>query len=428
MRRKGLLGIVALSIAAMAGGIGWLGYQAHEADGLVEEARARLFAPISAAPELHRLQAASAESRLERAIALGRDDDEVKGLARHATALVHFQRGDMVFAESQLGTARDLLGWNADLRVLAAAIARVKTDQDVALEHVEAALELDPDHARALLLRADIALDVGEPEFAAVALERLVAQAPDASVVHNRLGLAEEQLGDLRASEASFREAVRLNRRNHNAWINLGRRLHARGEWRAGAEAFEAAIDQNPGDADAYLGRGLARVQLGARDDAQADFERAAQLAPNDAEPILALGDLARDRRDVEGAVGLYRRALAREDADAASWLKLGNVLVASDELDSAATAFREAIRRAPRLAAAHNGLGASLMYLGRSGEAEQALVEAASLDAMDPNPFLNLGLLRERSGDLAGARAAWQAALERDPRSDVAQARLAAI
>src|SRR5690606_3261282 len=151
----------------------------------------------------------------------------------------------------------------------------------------------------------------------------------------------------------------------------------------------------------------------------RSDFLRAAELAPNDAEPLLALGDLQRDLGEYTTAVETYRSAIAREDADAASWLKLGNSLALLERYLEASRAFRAAIRRAPDLAAAHNGLGASLMHLGRTDEAILALDRAATLDACDPNPLLNLALLHQRSGEEAAAREAGARALERDPESE---------
>jgi Flp pilus assembly protein TadD len=67
-------------------------------------------------------------------------------------------------------------------------------------------------------------------------------------------------------------------------------------------------------------------------------------------------------------------------------------------------------------------------MRLGRTAAAAQALEEAALLDAGDPNPLLNLGLLHESAGERAEAASAFRRALERDPASTVARARLSSL
>lgn len=100
-------------------------------------------------------------------------------------------------------------------------------------------------------------------------------------------------------------------------------------------------------------------------------------------------------------------------------------MLVASADLPGAEAAYREAIARMPTLGAAHNGLGAALMHQGRTDAAREELERAADLDPLDPNPFLNLGLLAERQGDGTAAREAYEQALARDPDSDVAREKL---
>ena len=428
MRRRLVGYVVVASVVSAAGAVGWAAHRAAEAEELVAEARARLDASLVEAPELDRVQASTAVSLLERAAALGRDDAESAALAHRAAAIVDLQRGDLILAEGELGSARRRGGWTPELRVIAAEIARRRTDLDAAGVHVEEALSDAPRDPRALQLAADLALDRGDANHALAKLAVLAELEPNAASVHNRLGVAHLELGDDRASERALRRALELDPRDADAWVNLGRVMRRRGEHDAARDAFDAAIEHARGRSDAHLGRGLARAALHDLDGAVADFTRAAELAPNDAEPLLALGDLLRDVGRLDEAIETYREALAREDADAASWLKLGNALVLAREATHAATAFREAVRRAPELAAAHNGLGAALMASGDHDAASESLARAAELDARDPNPLMNLALLRERTGDRVAARSAWQAALERDPDSAIARARLARL
>ncbi len=428
MRRRVLfvsLGFAVLSAVAV---LAWGGLRDGRASDLVREARARLDAPLSEAPELDRLQASTAVSMLTRAQELGRSGDEVAGWLAYARALEDYQRGDLVLAEGELTSARQRLGETADVRVLAAAISRGRSEPERARALVLSALELEPRHARAHLLAADLALDRDDGAGAVEHLDALVELTPRVGALHNRRGLARELLGRVDGAEDDYLTAVRLDPRAHDAWINLGRLRRRGGRHALALEAFEQAVRRAPTDADAHLGRGLSRAALGDVEGGRADFARAAELAPNDAEPLLALGDLERDLGAYADAVETYRRAIAREDADAASWLKLGNVLALLERYDESARAFRAAIRRAPELAAAFNGLGASLMHLGRTRDAIAALDRAAELDAHDPNPLMNLALLHERAGDRAAARSAWERALERDPASDIARRHLARL
>lgn len=417
----------ALGTSALIGGstVTWAVRREAEAEALIRNARARLDAPFIEAPGVDRVQASSAAALLEHAVDMGHDEESVRGLLHYARALEDLQRGDLVLAEGELSSAHQFLGETPDLVVLSAALSRGRLLTEDAQREITHALELEPDHERGLLLAADIALDLDHGADARGFLEHLASLVPDSSAVHNRLGVALEEEDDLEGAERELRDAARLDRQGHDAYVNLGRVLRRQGRHDDARMAFEIAVERAPTDPDALLGRGLARAATGQVGDAESDFRRAAELAPNDAEPLLALGDLQRDLGAVDDAVATYRQAIDREDADAASWLKLGNALALLEDYVGAEHAFEAALRRSPELAPAQNGLGASLMHQGRNDEAIAALERAFELDASDPNPLMNLALLRERSGDRDAARAAWERVLTVWPSSPIALRRL---
>jgi tetratricopeptide (TPR) repeat protein len=404
--------------------VSWGGFRAHGAHELVGDARDLLIGPI----ELDRVSASRAARQLRQAQELGRNDDAVFGWVAFAHAVQDYQHGDMVLAEGELVTARHHLHRNADIEVLAAAVARGRSKPEEARRLLAEAGAIDAHNKRYLAMSADFALDADDGRAALRHLDVLVRIAPHSAAVHNRRGLAHELVGRLDEAEDDYLEAVRYDSRADEAWINLGRLRRQDGRHIMALAAFDRAIEVAPTDSEAHLGRGLSRAAIGDVAGARIAFARAAELAPNDAEPLLALGDLQRDTGEYTTAAETYRRAIAREDADAASWLKLGNVLALLERYREAAAAFENAIRRAPSLAAAHNGLGASLMHLGEREEATLELDRAATLDAHDPNPFMNLALLHERGGDRNAAIEAWERALERDPASIIARRHLARL
>ncbi len=423
MRRRVLAVALLCTLSSALVALSLRGVREQSAGDLLEQARERLSAPLAQAPSLDRIDAAGAVSLLTRAQTLGASDDAVLGWLAYARALEDYQRGDMILADGELTSARHHLGRNAEVEVLAAAIARARSMSEEARSRCDAALALDPRNPHGRMLAADLAIDRGDGASARRHLDALGAER--VAAVTNRRGLANELIGRYDAAEEAFVATVRLDPRAHDAWINLGRLRRRDGRHIMALAAFERAVTLAPADSAAHLGRGLSRAALGDVAGARTDFARAAELAPNDAEPLLALGDLERDLGEYHTAIETYRSAIAREDADAASWLKLGNALALLERYDESARAFRAAIRRAPELAAAHNGLGASLMHLGRPDDAAQELDRAAVLDARDPNPVMNLALLHERSGDRDAAIEAWERALSLDPASEIARRHL---
>jgi tetratricopeptide (TPR) repeat protein len=428
-RRKRVVLLATLtSSLGMALALGYTGWRDAQAAEMLAQARERLNASLLEAPGLDRVQASTAISLIERAETLGLVNDEVRGLEHYARGLEDLQRGDLLLAEGELGGAVQFLGETADLHVFAAALSRGRLLLDDAQSELDAALAIDPHHPRALLLAADLALDRGEHDAARERLEALVADYPSSGPLHNRYGLALAACGDLVGAERELRHATELDRVGHDPWVNLGRLLRERGDHPEALVAFETAVARAPSDPDAIFGRGLERAANGQVEGAEQDFRRAAELAPNDAEPLLALGDLQRDLGMVTEAVETYRDAIDREDADAASWLKLGNALALLEDYEQAERAYRAALRRVDDLAAAHNGLGASLMHLGRTLEAQGELERAAAIDPSDPNPLMNLALMADANGDADARRAAWERVLRVWPESPIAARRLARI
>ena len=91
--------------------------------------------------------------------------------------------------------------------------------------------------------------------------------------------------------------------------------------------------------------------------------------------------------------------------------------MAASDgRFEEAWRAARELVALAPNVAENHAAAGRALLGLSRWAEAEAALRLATGLDPELPGPWLNLGIVRERGGDLDGAIDAYRLASDRDP------------
>lgn len=421
MRRPFVLGLVG-SLVVSLGGLAYVQHRSTRADDALQRARALVDVPFERAPELHDLEVGDALAALEEAESLGASDATLR---HDLEALSHLKRGDLIFAEGSLTAARHADGWNVDRHVVAATIARSADNREVAREHVRAALAEQPDHARALLLEADLALDAREGRIAKRALEQLLEVGSRVPAIHNRLGLAHELVGDEEEARESFQRALTLDDAFVEAWVNLGRSLRAAGELDEAFVAFSAATEHAVGDGAAWLGRGLCALDSGRLEEAHTSLGRAAELSSLDPVVGLALADLSVAEGDLEVAANRYR-AVLRERMDLAeAWVKLGNVLVRLNEPVDAVRAFEQAIVHEPSLAAAHNGLGAALVATGDPARARTSLERAAELAPNDPNPLLNLALLHERGGDARSAREAWSAALSRDPEHPIALARL---
>jgi tetratricopeptide (TPR) repeat protein len=121
-----------------------------------------------------------------------------------------------------------------------------------------------------------------------------------------------------------------------------------------------------------------------------------------------------------------FERAVALDPSAVSYWVNLGNARLTAGDHGPAEAAYREALRLDPTSIDAGNGLALLLVSTGRPAEAIPLL---ESLTAAVPGfyeAWLNLGMARHATGDLARAAEAYRRVLAAPPRYE-AQRRAAA-
>lgn len=107
---------------------------------------------------------------------------------------------------------------------------------------------------------------------------------------------------------------------------------------------------------------------------------------------------------------------LAPEQAEA--WNNLGFVLMVQGREEEAVEAFQAALKQAPNNDRARNNLGFALATLGRDREA----LAAFKASSTEGSALANMGLAKERSGDLPAALDFYQRALSVEPGQSIAR------
>ena len=173
--------------------------------------------------------------------------------------------------------------------------------------------------------------------------------------------------------------------------MNLQKILEGRGEIDAALDCL-AGIGKLP-DSPPYLKLvGQLYQRLGADGLSLRNLERALKLVPDDADLHLSLGYHYMDNGDPETAFAYFRSHL---------------------ELDPGSTCGQVY-------------LGRALDFLGRLGEAETALAAALAMAPADGEVHQQLGRVRLRRGNLAGAAAAFSEAKHLEPNCVIADIGLA--
>ncbi|MEV0973427.1 tetratricopeptide repeat protein [Microtetraspora glauca] len=176
---------------------------------------------------------------------------------------------------------------------------------------------------------------------------------------------------------------------------------------------FDRAIAIDPGFPDHYLDRGNLLLAMGRPDDALADYETAIRVSPplpeayyNRAELHLSCGDLDRARADLDHVLELDPVFL---DA----YVNRAGVLAMLDEHEAARRDVEAGLEIDPGNPHLHGVLGQIETAAGRYAEARAAFDAAVARDPAIGGAWANRGILRYQTGDLEGAVADLTRAIE---------------
>jgi tetratricopeptide (TPR) repeat protein len=111
-------------------------------------------------------------------------------------------------------------------------------------------------------------------------LRRGVDQQPGDAVLHNKLGVCLQQLGQPENARREYKQAIKLNAHYAEAYNNLGTLEHADGTFKAAAKLYRKALKLKPSLAAAQKNLGSAYLAMDKIDDALAAYREAARLDP----------------------------------------------------------------------------------------------------------------------------------------------------
>ncbi len=254
---------------------------------------------------------------------------------------------------------------------------------DAALAVWAAIVEAYPDYLPAYVARAKLLGARGDEEAAIAELDRFVALSPtEAEGYLQRAALYQDQ-GDVERALANLRRGVQLDPTSFGAYLAIAQLLAAKGDG-AGASRFYAKYATQPvGTAEEFGMRGFMFFLCGEEELALADYEAMVALAPNDPEAVSWRGLCRLRSNDIDGAIADYTRLIALRPEEARGYTRRGEALV---RLGKHAEALRDLDRA---------------IALGNDEYGRAHFARSTALEAL---------------GDLEGAHAALDTAIERNP------------
>jgi Flp pilus assembly protein TadD len=166
------------------------------------------------------------------------------------------------------------------------------------------------------------------------------------------------------------------------------------------------------------------RLYLAMAGDDPAVLEKAIEAArPSAAEPYFALAEGLRKAGKAKESLPALRRVMEMSPNDPRPYVLAAELLMASGDVDAASALVEPALSRMPNDSSLLNTLATLYAGKARFDIALRLLSTAVQVSGSDPLSWLNLGVVREASGDRAGAIAAYQRSLVLQP--DLERARV---
>jgi len=119
----------------------------------------------------------------------------------------------------------------------------------------------------------------GRAELALEPLERAVELDPEHAETWNALALARSAAEDAGGAEAAFRQGLRRHPDHPGMRLGLAALLVNTGRYEAALAIYDAIVRERPGFAPGHVGRGILLHELGREDEAEAAFVEAVRVA-----------------------------------------------------------------------------------------------------------------------------------------------------
>jgi tetratricopeptide (TPR) repeat protein len=265
---------------------------------------------------------------------------------------------------------------------------------------------LQPENPRERKLLAAVQLMAEKPQDAIATLSPLFQGAqPDAEML-GLVSAAYEKSGDTPHAVATLRQAILLDPKNIDLYLDFANIAFAHQSFQVGIEVLSDGLGLQPDAAPLYVARGVLYVQLADFEKAEADFERAGTLDPNQALSAAAQGLAAVQENDLDRALSTIEGQLARKPNDAYLLYLRADILSqkgadpGTPEFESALTSARKAVSLQPGLAPARGVLAKLQLQAGQTREAIEQCRRALEIDPNDQAALYRLIQALRKSGE----------------------------
>lgn len=153
--------------------------------------------------------------------------------------------------------------------------------KDMAAQHFNIVIELQPNHPHAYNNLGVVLNELGEYQEAKYLLEKAIKIRPDYAEAFNNLGNVYKNLNEYESATSQYEIAIRLKPNYYEAYNNLGTLLHILENYKKAIEAFTMAIHFNPEFTEAFNNLGLIYYEIGQINNSLNAFKNCFLLNPS---------------------------------------------------------------------------------------------------------------------------------------------------
>ena len=312
-------------------------------------------------------------------------------------------------------------------------------DPELALVHLYALLDRDPDHSGARMAVGLCYLRQGRLQLAEQTLEEVVAQAdanglawyylgvarwrqgrnegaidslsravtlrPDDARAHSALATALVEVGAWATAIVACEQALRIDPHYVEALHTLAYACARTGLWDRALTATRTAARLRPDEPETLMSLAEACVMNGLYDEALQAYEQICHLDPYHLQAVFRLGEVRRARGDEAGARECYVLAAEMTPRDGEEWMARSRALATLGRYEEAVASFGRVLEEDPDHPDALFELGAAHYQLEDWSQAAQALRRAIALRPDAPMSHYLLALTYVRSNEPQKAR-----------------------
>lgn len=234
-------------------------------------------------------------------------------------------------------------------------------------------------------------VQAGQFEQTEATAKMLLNQYPEAFVIYNILGVAQEHLQKFADAATTYREALKIDPRVAEVNFNLGAVLGHLGQHDEAIAYYRRALSIKPNLDAAWFNLGFALQEKGEFEEAATSYRKAIALVPDFFEAYGNLGVVLQKQGKLEDAIANYRKALAI-NPDALGHFNLGTALRDEGKHEEAGQCYLKALELNPNYADAHNNLGEIFRDQGNMDAAIKSYQTALAIVPDHPGANYNMG------------------------------------